>query len=76
MKQEPDLPVPKVQSPVPPLNPRYSTVPARKRTPSASRNDDSEWVMETPKRSRSGRVNNTTAVSSVSAPGDIKKIEE
>lgn len=51
MKQEPDVPV---------STPRVSTpnalsanrLPSRKRPPSSSRNDDTDWVMETPKRSR------------------------
>ncbi|KAJ8968859.1 hypothetical protein NQ317_016782 [Molorchus minor] len=55
MKQEPDLPIP-----VPKVNPvvansRYSS--ARKRPPSTSKNDDTEWVLETPKRSRPNRNN-------------------
>lgn len=55
MKQEPDLPtpVPKVNPTVVP-NPRFPTA-SRKRLPSASKNDDSDWVMETPKRSRPNR---------------------
>ncbi|XP_063923379.1 nucleosome-remodeling factor subunit NURF301 isoform X3 [Zophobas morio] len=55
MKQEPDIPAPvaKVNNPVPVTNTRYNV--SRKRTPSASRNDDSDWVMETPKRSRPNR---------------------
>ncbi|RZC39906.1 nucleosome-remodeling factor subunit NURF301, partial [Asbolus verrucosus] len=56
MKQEPDIPAPvaKVNTPVPVSNTRFHNV-SRKRTPSASRNDDSDWVMETPKRSRPNR---------------------
>lgn len=55
MKQEPEIPSPvnKITNPVPVSNTRYSVT--RKRTPSASRNDDSDWVMETPKRSRPNR---------------------
>lgn len=37
---------------------RSSSIPSRKRPPSASRNnDDADWVMETPKRSRPSRNN-------------------
>lgn len=55
MKQEPDLPspVPKVNPTVVP-NSRFPVV-SRKRPPSASKNDDSDWVMDTPKRSRPNR---------------------
>ncbi|XP_064211217.1 nucleosome-remodeling factor subunit NURF301 isoform X2 [Tribolium castaneum] len=55
MKQEPDIPTPvaKVNTPLPVSNTRFNV--SRKRTPSASRNDDSDWVMETPKRSRPNR---------------------
>ncbi|KAJ8928259.1 hypothetical protein NQ314_019210, partial [Rhamnusium bicolor] len=63
MKQEPELPapVPKVNPPVV-TNSRFPTT-SRKRPPSASKNDDSDWVLETPKRSRPSR------------PNEIKKIE-
>jgi nucleosome-remodeling factor subunit BPTF len=56
MKQEPDIPTPVAKvttNAVPISNTRYTV--SRKRTPSASRNDDSDWVMETPKRSRPTR---------------------
>lgn len=33
-----------------------NNVPARKRPPSATKNDDEDWVMETPKRSRPNRT--------------------
>lgn len=53
MKHEPEppSPIPKVNPPI--INSRYT---ARKRPPSASsKNDDSDWVMDTPKRSRPSR---------------------
>ncbi|XP_044753874.1 nucleosome-remodeling factor subunit NURF301 isoform X3 [Coccinella septempunctata] len=56
MKQEPEVPVPvqRVQPPLP-ITPTVNRLPTttRKRPLSGSRNDDVDWVMETPKRSRS-----------------------
>lgn len=65
MKQE-DVPIPvaRVQTPSP-VTPIVNRMPTttRKRPLSGSRNDDTEWVMETPKRSRNRTM-------------DIKKMEE
>lgn len=59
MKQEPDVPsqAPKVVPVV--SNVRVPPSSSRKRVPSSSKNDDSEWVMETPKRTRPNRNNET-----------------
>ncbi|KAG5899121.1 hypothetical protein JTB14_021623 [Gonioctena quinquepunctata] len=56
MKHEPELPlpVPKLSQPI--VNSRFPQ-PSRKRPPSCSKNDDSDWVMDTPKRSRPNRNN-------------------
>ncbi|KAL3268250.1 hypothetical protein HHI36_007374 [Cryptolaemus montrouzieri] len=60
MKQEPDVPAVITGSPAPvhsPVAPIVNRIlPSRKRPPSGSRNDDSEWIMETPKRSRTRNV--------------------
>lgn len=54
MKQEPDIPTP-VSRVVTPASVSSTRLPSRKRPPSASARNDDEWVMETPKRSRSNR---------------------
>lgn len=62
MKQEPDVPIPvaRVQPPPAPtpVTPIINRLPTttRKRPLSGSRHDDADWVMETPKRSRSRTV--------------------
>nr|XP_023027352.1 nucleosome-remodeling factor subunit NURF301 [Leptinotarsa decemlineata] len=58
MKQEPEVPapVPKLSHSQPIVNSRIPP-PIRKRPPSGSKNDDTDWVMETPKRSRPNRNN-------------------
>ncbi|XP_074033791.1 nucleosome-remodeling factor subunit NURF301 E(bx) isoform X2 [Leptinotarsa decemlineata] len=58
MKQEPEVPapVPKLSHSQPIVNSRILP-PIRKRPPSGSKNDDTDWVMETPKRSRPNRNN-------------------
>lgn len=58
MKQEPEQVPPPIAKVSPPVvtNSRFTPQPpARKRPPSATKNDDSDWVMETPKRSRPNR---------------------
>lgn len=61
MKQEPEQVPPPVMKVSPPVisNSRYTGQPttARKRPPSASKNDDGDWVMDTPKRTRPSRNN-------------------
>lgn len=60
MKQEPEQVPPPIIKVSPPVvsNSRYTGQPStRKRPPSASKNDDSDWIMETPKRSRPNRNN-------------------
>lgn len=58
MKQEPDSPSPVVRvvssTPVASIN-RFPPA-ARKRPPSTSKNDDADWVMEQPKRSRPSKT--------------------
>ncbi|KAK9686188.1 PHD-finger [Popillia japonica] len=55
MKQEPEIPVHSTRVAVQNTFNR-NNLPSRKRPPSASKNDDEDWVMETPKRSRPGRT--------------------
>lgn len=55
MKHEPDLPVHSTRVSVQNAFNR-NNIPSRKRPPSALRNDDEDWVMETPKRSRPTRT--------------------
>lgn len=70
MKQEPEQVPPPILKVSPPVitNSRFTAAaaaaaatvpppPPRKRPLSASKNDDSDWVMETPKRSRPSRNN-------------------
>ncbi|KRT79741.1 PHD finger motif containing protein [Oryctes borbonicus] len=54
MKQEPELPVHSNRAVQNAFN--RNSLPARKRPPSASKNDDEDWVMETPKRTRPSRL--------------------
>lgn len=62
MKQEPEIPTP-VNKNLLVSNTRFQNI-VRKRTPSTSRNEDSDWVMDTPKRIRPIRT------------GETKKVEE
>lgn len=59
MKQEPDIvtPITRVSTAATVAPAPVSTIkpPARKRPPSASKNHDEDWVMETPKRNRPNR---------------------
>ncbi|XP_018571402.1 nucleosome-remodeling factor subunit NURF301 isoform X2 [Anoplophora glabripennis] len=73
MKQEPELPtpVPKVNQTVVP-NSRFPTA-TRKRPPSASKNDDSDWVMETPKRSRPNRSSDGKKIETESHQEPVKE---
>lgn len=54
-KHEPDVPTPVSRV----STPSSVRPPARKRPPSASSKVDEDWVMETPKRSRPNRTNET-----------------
>lgn len=56
MKQEPDLPPVIPRSNNQPSIGSIRSVPVRKRPPS-SKDDDTEWVMETPKRNRFTKIN-------------------
>lgn len=62
MKHEPEVPSPVTKLSQPIVNSRHPSAP-RKRPLSTSKNDDADWVMETPKRSRPNRT------------GDVKKVE-
>ncbi|XP_030753207.1 nucleosome-remodeling factor subunit NURF301 isoform X3 [Sitophilus oryzae] len=69
MKQEPECPspVPKVVPPTIPTVNRFATV-ARKRPPSTSKNDDADWVMEQPKRSRPNRNSESKKIETILQP--------
>ncbi|XP_022917774.2 nucleosome-remodeling factor subunit NURF301 isoform X2 [Onthophagus taurus] len=56
MKQEPEVPVHSTRIAIQNTFNR-GNLNSRKRPPSASKNDDEDWVMETPKRSRPNRNN-------------------
>ncbi|XP_072386734.1 nucleosome-remodeling factor subunit NURF301 isoform X2 [Diabrotica undecimpunctata] len=55
MKHEPEVPAPVVKLSQPIVNSRHPTT-SRKRPLSSSKNEDADWVMETPKRSRPNRT--------------------
>lgn len=60
MKQEPaecPSPIPKAAAAIPVSNINRFPQNARKRPPSTSKNDDVDWVMEQPKRSRPNKNN-------------------
>ncbi|XP_060530010.1 nucleosome-remodeling factor subunit NURF301 isoform X2 [Cylas formicarius] len=75
MKQEPDncpSPLPKViASPV--VSAARLVPPTRKRPPSISKSDDSEWVMETPKRTRPNRTSESKKTDSDVQSENISK---
>uniref|UniRef100_A0AAR5PPQ8 Nucleosome-remodeling factor subunit NURF301 n=1 Tax=Dendroctonus ponderosae TaxID=77166 RepID=A0AAR5PPQ8_DENPD len=75
MKQEPDSPSPVVRvvssTPVASIN-RFPPA-ARKRPPSTSKNDDADWVMEQPKRSRPSKINEVRKPEIVVQPEPVKE---
>ncbi|XP_057659195.1 nucleosome-remodeling factor subunit NURF301 isoform X2 [Diorhabda carinulata] len=72
MKHEPEIPasVTKLSQPI--INSRHPSS-SRKRPLSTSKNDDADWVMETPKRSRPNRIIEVKKVEVETHPEPVKE---